>query len=346
MRKVILTVLGMMVLVITACGGPPQAVNESALPKPALDSASEKRCGDGVCDGPESTVSCPQDCKSETPDGEESMPVAEASEGVYWVENPTSGAQLYVGALEPANWNGKPAPTLVLIPGGSGDSSHFTEKPENMLRYQEVGYALVVFDPDGRGNSEGVEDNNGFTHQDGLAAVIAYAAELPMVDGDNMAMVSFSYGITMASGALARHPDLQIKFLIDWEGPATRDDTGGCDADNLGHLQSYGCDNEDFWHEREAASFALKLRVPYQRLQSESDHVQPDNEHALLMMNNATDGQYGGHGMSPWTRMNDLQANQLFDYNSQPIYLPNDMAISGDALIVMLADELFEMWGR
>lgn len=336
----IIRILSIFIFLLSGCG------LQAEVPKQSLDAVPEKRCGDGVCDGPETAESCLQDCGSETSADEKNGPAVGTGEGVHWVENPTSGVKLYVEILTPVNWDGEPASTLVLIPGGSGDSSHFTEKPENMFCYQEAGYALVVFDPDGRGKSEGVEDDNGFVHQDGLAAVIEYAVELPMVDADKMALVSFSYGITMASGALARHPELPIKFLIDWEGPATRDDTGGCDADNLGHLQNHDCEDEDFWREREAANFVLKLRVPYQRLQSESDHVQPDNDHALLMMNNATDEQYRGHGMSPWTRMNDLQPNQVFDYNTPPEFFPDDMAISGDVLIVLMADELFEMWSE
>ena len=40
----------------------------------------------------------------------------------------------------------------------------------------------------------------------------------------------------MASGVLSRYPDLPIKFLSDYEGPANRDDTAGCDGSGLGHL--------------------------------------------------------------------------------------------------------------
>ena len=90
----------------------------------------------------------------------------------------------------------------------------------------DKGVAIVVFDPDGRGPSEGVDDDNGHLQQDGLAAVIEYAATLAEVDESRIGLVSYSYGVTMAAGALARYPNLPVLFLIDWEGPANRNDTG------------------------------------------------------------------------------------------------------------------------
>jgi len=119
------------------------------------------------------------------------------------------------------------------------------------------GFAIVVFDPDGRGRSEGVDDDNGHLQQDGLAAVIEYAATLPEVDGSRIGLVSYSYGVPMAAGALARYPNLPVLFFIDWEGPANRNDTGGYDEDHTGHLQGHPCDDENYWRQREASRFAL-----------------------------------------------------------------------------------------
>lgn len=306
---------------------------------------SEKRCGDGICDGPENAQNCPDDCSEEdsTPPVVESGIALAPSTETHWVVNPTSGANLFVQIITPEGWNGEALPALVLIPGGSGDSSHFSEKPQRLQFKLEAGFALVVFDPDGRGNSEGQEDDNGYTHQDGLAAVIEFAASLPEIDADRMGLVSYSYGITMASGTLARHPDLPIRFLIDWEGPANRNDTGGCDEDNLGHLIGHPCDDEDFWSQREASSFALKLQVSYQRLQSEQDHVQPDNDHAILMINNATSEDHGGHGQAHWTRLNDLQINQVYDPNTPPPMLSDEASRNTEQMIVDIAKEILAM---
>ena len=135
---------------------------------------SEKRCGDGVCDGPENNATCPDDCS----DGVEGVPGLVIGQGEpHWVTNPASGEELYMEILMPAGWEGDSLPALVLIPGGSGDSSDFTTQPQKIHRYLENGYALIVFDPDGRGRSDGAEDDNGFTHQDGLAAVVRYVAD-------------------------------------------------------------------------------------------------------------------------------------------------------------------------
>jgi pimeloyl-ACP methyl ester carboxylesterase len=262
---------------------------------------------------------------------------------VHWVTNPTSGVQLYVKVLHPQSWNGEPLPALMLVPGGTGDSSDFLgARYDRTQSIADEGFVLVVFDPDGRGQSGGEEDQNGFTHQDGLAAVIRFAATLPEVDETQLGLVSYSYGVTMAAGALARHTDLPVRFLIDWEGPANRNDTGGCDEDLTGHLIGHPCDDEEFWREREASTFALDLRVPYQRLQSEQDHAQPDNVHALLMIANATAEEHGGHGKAPWTRLNDLQANTVYSVDFPPPMI-SEGGDRTEVLIPLYARELLSV---
>ncbi len=304
----------------------------------------ENRCGDGVCDGPENAKSCPGDCTADSPG--DNAPGAGAEADTHWVVNPSSGARLFVQILKPEGWNSEALPTLVLVPGGTGDSSHFTDDPRRVQGLLDAGFALVVFDPDGRGNSEGEENQNGYAHQDGLAAIIEYAAALPEVDAEHIGLVSYSYGVTMATGVLARHPGLPIRFLIDWEGPANRNDTGGCDEDKTGHLTGHPCDDEDFWGEREASNFALYLQVPYQRLQSESDHAQPDNDHALLMIANATAEEYGGHGQASWTRLNDLTPNTVYNQDVLPLMLSNEAARKLGTLIAAYAEELFALTGE
>lgn len=232
------------------------------------------------------------------------------------VTNPTSGASLFVQVYQPTSNAQGPYTALVLVPGGSSAGSQAFRAPEAQ-RYADLGFVVVVFDPDGRGRSGGVEDYDGYVHQDGLKAVIEFAAAHPGGNG-RVVLASFSYGVTMATGALARYEELPVDFYLDWEGPANRNDTGGCDGAGLGHLQSFGCDNEPFWAQREAATFMRDIRVPYQRLQSAQDHVQPDNRHAILLINNATNSSYGGQGHSPWTRLNDQTPNRVYplDYDA------------------------------
>jgi pimeloyl-ACP methyl ester carboxylesterase len=330
-------------LLVVACSLP-QAVTPTSAPTPAATvqpATSVKRCGDGICDGPETAENCPQDCAED----DTAVPTRAGlpkEAGVYWVTNPTSSARLYVRIIQPQGWDRGALPTLVVIPGGTGDSSDFLGPPDRVQGIADEGFAVVVFDPDGRGHSEGEEDQNGFTHQDGLAEIVRFAASLPEVDETQIGMISWSYGVTMAAGALARHPDLPVRFLIDWEGPANRDDTGGCGDDAVGHLQGHPCDDEDFWREREASIFALDLRVPYQRLQSEKDHAQPDNDHAALMINNATAEAYGGHGKAPWTRLNDLEPNTVYTAGALPPMVPEGQDRT-EVLVVLYAREMFAL---
>lgn len=335
MKRSAIPLLTILILLALACN-----LEQAAAPTqpPSIPpGGSEKRCGDGVCDGPENPTNCPEDCPAEE------SPLATEEENIYWVTNPTSGAQLYVQIIHPQDWSGEALPTLVLTPGGSGDSSDFLDLFRRTQSLADDGFVLVVFDPDGRGHSEGIEDDNGYIHQDGLAEIVRFAATLPEVDAEQIGMVSYSYGVTMVAGALARHPDLPARFFIDWEGPANRNDTGGCDEAHTGHLQGHPCDDEDFWREREASTFAMQLQAPYQRMQSEQDHAQPDTEHALLMIANATAEVYGGHGKAPWTRLNDLSPNAVYSADAPPPMIPEGEDQRLEAMIARYAHELLSL---
>ncbi|GIW06537.1 MAG: hypothetical protein KatS3mg060_1342 [Dehalococcoidia bacterium] len=255
----------------------------------------------------------------------------------FTVTNPASGAELWVEVLTPTGWDGRRLPTLVLVPGGNGDSTTITSGGRAQ-RMADAGFAIVVFDPDGRGRSGGVEDYGGFIHQDGLAAIIAELPNHPAVDRSQIGIVSNSYGVTIAAGMLARHPDLRVRFLIDWEGPADRSDTGGCGGAPAGHLRNVAsCDDESFWHEREAITFIGSIRVPYLRMQSERDHVQADVFHAIRMVNAAVAGDV------PWVRLNNERPNQLYSLADLPTMLPERLDRERDRLILEYARELFRL---
>jgi hypothetical protein len=238
-----------------------------------------------------------------------------------FIENQTSGASMFV-RVHQSNISEK-APAIVMIPGGRGAGSTSLRTPV-IADLVDLGTMVVIFDPDGRGRSSGVEDDNGFAHQDGLKAIIEYAASHPNSDG-RVILLSYSYGVTMATGVLSRYPNLPVVLYIDWEGPANRDDTGGCGAERIGHLQDAGCNNEPFWAEREASTFIKTIQVPYQRVQSQRDHVQPDNNHAVLLINNATHIDNGGEGQSPWTRLNTQSSNAIYPYDQQLGWLPENI---------------------
>jgi pimeloyl-ACP methyl ester carboxylesterase len=231
----------------------------------------------------------------------------------YWLTNPTSGARLSVQVFYPAEWNGSDLlPALVLMPGGIAPSD-----PQKASRLANEGFLTIIFDADGRGQSEGAEDYNGFITQDGLAAVIVAAAHLPGLDSSRYGLVSYSYGVTAATGALARYPDLPVKFYIDWEGPVDRNyTTTGCGAPRAEGIQWQPCSDNAWWTEREAINFIGKVNVPYQRIQSEEDHVQMNNNHAIDIINAAVAGNV------PWVRLNDYPPNQTYDVNNPPAMIP------------------------
>jgi len=249
----------------------------------------------------------------------------------YSVTNPTTNAKLHVQVFAPKNASKSPA--LVLVPGGTGDSGGMLD---DATRMASAGIVAVIFDPDGRGKSTGQEDYDGYKQQDGLAAVIRFAATLPEVDAKRIGLATYSYGITMGSGVLARYADLPIKFLIDWEGPADRNyTTSGCRNVGAGHIQWQSCTDNTWWSEREAVNFVGKIRVPYQRIQSEQDHVQPNNNHALDMINAAIKGGV------PWTRLNNLTPNQTYDTKNPPQMLPETMDRQLGQTVIQHAQEFF-----
>jgi pimeloyl-ACP methyl ester carboxylesterase len=227
--------------------------------------------------------------------------------------NPTSNARLYTQAFYPADWNGSDLlPALVLMPGGIAPSD-----PQRAARLSGEGFIVIVFDADGRGQSEGTEDYNGFITQDGLAAVIVAAAKLPGLDINRYGLVSYSYGVTAATGALSRYSDLPIDFYIDWEGPVDRFyTTVGCGSDPHSDIPWQPCTDDAWWSEREAVHFIGAVDVPYQRIQSEEDHVQPNNNHAIDIVNAAV-----ASGV-PWVRLNDYPPNQIYDVNNPPAMIP------------------------
>lgn len=192
-----------------------------------------------------------------------------------WVENPASGARLRVWVLAPEVATGW---TVVLVPPGLSGAQAVSA---DARRWAEAGAVVVVFDPDGRGSSEGAEDYGGAIHQAGLVQVVELANELPCTE--RVGLVSFSFGVTMATGAFVDAPGLPVEFHIDWEGPSDRYSIG-CKGSSLSFPD---CSNEDFWAHREASQSIRSLTVPYHRLQGLEDHVQDDLNHARQLLSAA-----------------------------------------------------------
>ncbi len=161
-----------------------------------------------------------------------------------------------------------------------------------------LGYAVLTFDPAGRGESWGEEDFGGPEHQDDLRVAIRALLEAPGVA--SVGVLSLSFGIVAAAGALARFADeLPVRWLVDWEGPSDRDivTTGGT---RLVPAAGHTLDDEEYWRPREATRHVGSIRCGYLRLQAWPDHAQPQElRHADRLLRAAAAGAL------PWFQVND-----------------------------------------
>jgi hypothetical protein len=240
------------------------------------------------------------------------------------VANQTSGCSLYVhihraAASSPA----RRVPAVVLVPdelfaGTSFDLGQFAD------HLASDGFAVLHFDAEGRGRSPGVEDYNGTTQQDGLAACVAALAAQPYVDTSAVGIYSQGYGVAMAAGMLARHDGTPVKFLLDREGPSDRHqvcaDSGGC--------VPVSPDSQGFWSEREAGNTIRGVRCAYLRIQYLTDFTRriPDNRHAVALIDSATAIGHGGAGHAVWTRVNDSTMNpenHVYSVVQPPDWIPD-----------------------
>jgi len=242
---------------------------------------------------------------------------------VSLITNPTSEAKLMSYLIVPEDAEG-PFPTVMLVPGGvnSGTTS-FLNDIDLINFFLKENIAVAFFDPDGRGMSTGEEDSNGHAGQDGLYAISQALLDSELVDQDEMGIISYSYGVTLASGMLARYAEEQpYEWFVDWEGPTSRSyTTVGCNTDDALDLRE-SCDDDEHWSEREAVTYLSEILIPYWRIQGIDDHVQPNNSHAIEAINAST------NGLSAWTRINDEDPNQTFTMENEPEYFAKSSRIA------------------
>ncbi|MCX6901592.1 MAG: hypothetical protein NT105_23175 [Verrucomicrobia bacterium] len=152
------------------------------------------------------------------------------------------------------------------------------------------------------------EGGLGHAGQDAAAILLKHLLALPEVDKDNVGLVTFSFGVVGGTGALARHPELVVKFLIDWEGPSGPQNLRWVPPDHK-IVRNHPATDKAFWQERTASEFIKRIRCRYLRVQSDQDHVQVlgDNQHAIEMLNSAA------ASLCPWTRCNDNPPNIRYD---------------------------------
>ncbi len=203
-------------------------------------------------------------------------------------------------------------PAVVIVPGANSPGTAY-DRP-GVVTADEIaclGFAVVHYDPGGRGRSGGREDFWGEVHRRELADVLWRLHEMDCTDRDlGMTVFSFSIGIIIATGALAFEHCPPVRLLYDWEGPSDR--FIATNNDRHPPLRDYPTSNDTFWSSREAVTMIGKVGCAYFRYQANKDHVQGTlKKHAIDMVNAATLGR------PCWTRLNDNPPNKTFD-NASP----------------------------
>lgn len=260
----------------------------------------------------------------------------------YWVENPKSKVKLCVHEYKPKNFDqNKKYPAIIMLPGGNGFGTQMEQGglPEKVANQVEA--ITIVFDPDGRGKTkEGTDDISGPIHQAGLNEITKYISQEPYVDAQNIGYYTMSFGIIMGACAAGRYPnDPPVKFILDWEGP----DGHLCPINHVGRYDM------DFWGEREASEFIKNFPGIYVRLQSEKDHVQKTNDHALRMISGATAKEFGGQGKATFTRVNmkdgqySNKPNTVYTADKPPVWFPDSMDKQLDEKAITILKELVAM---
>jgi hypothetical protein len=261
------------------------------------------------------------------------------------VANPSSGCSLYVHIHRPAYAGpDNPVPAVVLVPGGTGFGSE--SDTTGLADYvASDGFAFLHFDPDGRGRSGAYPENyDGYVQQDGMHACLSVLTSRDYVDTSRLGVYSRGYGITMASGMIARHPEPWVRFLLDFEGPVDRYQT--C-LDSGGSVP-VSPDSDAFWQEREAARFMKQVPGAYLRMQPQTDRNPKlrDGRHAIQLVDSATAAAYGGAGISVWTRVNDSvmnPANRVYTLANPPAWIPDVQEAQEYTRILLYLHELADM---
>ncbi len=277
----------------------------------------------------------------------------------FFIVNPLTGdkqrARLYY--ME-GTW-----PALIMVPGRGGDSEIF-EKGNGALYAASKGFLVVTFDPLGRGESEGEPNDYGRLDQATLYQLYLLAKQR----GDGrVGVLSFSFGVAMVSGALADY-DMPIELWVDWEGPSDRifaqvycgeiprEQIRSVPDEELDRVKEEiwqkiqsgysgepgSCYDNAYWEEREAVRLIERVSASevglYVRLQSDRDHVQPNYDHSILMVNTMA-------GLGFRVRLNYGPENVTYDRRNITLYLyPTEREVESIVRAVDIAYDFF--YGR
>jgi pimeloyl-ACP methyl ester carboxylesterase len=206
----------------------------------------------------------------------------------WWLES-GDGQELWMEGRWPKGRDCSPA--VLLLPGGfQAGTDELDGGQADALAAS--GIAVLVFDPSGRGKSEGEDDHNGFAAQDETAEVLRWLASNDDVDPTRVLVRSRSFGGALAAGALTRHPDLRPLAWVDVESPGWLEDelpyAPLTNQQTMTELAEQAGDPAAWWAEREPAALVAGLTLPYHRVQGLPDHAL-DNYmgHAVAMLEQA-----------------------------------------------------------
>jgi hypothetical protein len=191
-----------------------------------------------------------------------------------------------------------PRPGLVLCPPHGAGAAAFAG-PDSLLdadALARAGFAVLRFDPPGRGAATGEDDLGGPEHQDAVRVAVAHLRAQPGVDGGRVGLLSVFSGLSMAAGAAAA---ARVAFVLDVEGPADRESLAG-------ELPSTAAPDALWWSEREPVGLLRGFSGAYVRLQGAVDLARPGEiRHALRMVRAAVDAGV------PFVQLNDHAPGEI-----------------------------------
>ena len=225
----------------------------------------------------------------------------------FYVRNPLTGDEQYVKYLYTTDGR----PILIMVPGRGGSLESFER--DHSCEYAVLkGFNVIIFDPLGRGRSGGEVNDYGLLDQAILYQLYLMAKER---GNGEVGVLSFSYGVTLVSGALANY-NMPIELWIDWEGPCDRifsqcycGEFESKEAFRHASLEELdtarrrieenlrrgvkgepgSCYDNEYWQNREALRSIERISRDevglYVRLQGDMDHVQPSYDHTIMMVN-------------------------------------------------------------
>ncbi|HCP44539.1 MAG TPA: hypothetical protein DIU15_00655 [Deltaproteobacteria bacterium] len=231
-----------------------------------------------------------------------------------WLTN-ASGYRIHLHVHEPDDET--PRAAVVLVPGRDHAGSVFC-RGLSLISADELaaaGIRTVHFDPVGRGRSWGHDDFCGVEGQDALRAVLDFVHSRHNVLPDRVGVLSMSMGLSLAAPVLAREGRrLKTSFLLDWEGPATRDVLLRGSPIPSTARAALAHDPDTFWAVREPIAWIDQLPCRYVRIQARRDHALGDQGIgcALSLLNQAT------RGAARATELNDNPSDTAWRLDQVP----------------------------